>query len=61
MSDIHELRDKVRMFLQHPRRLGPLLKDKPNWNILVSAFDIVTDTEMAIETYEALEWSGPHF
>src|SRR5712692_6033124 len=55
MSDVHELRSKIRDFIQHPRRQAPLLKDTPNWNMLASAFDTVADTEMAIETYEAME------
>jgi hypothetical protein len=46
---MHDIRD----FLQHPRRLDPLLKDPPNWNMLTSAMDVVQDTEYAIRAYEA--------
>jgi hypothetical protein len=57
MSVVQDLRSKIREFLQRPRRLDPLLRDKPNWNMLASAFDTVADTEMAIQTYEALDAS----
>jgi hypothetical protein len=57
MSVVQDLRIKIRDFLQRPRRLDPLLRDKPNWNMLASAFDTVADTEMAIQTYETLDAS----
>jgi hypothetical protein len=57
MSVVRELRGRIRTFLQHPRRLDPLLRDKPNWNMLASAFDTASDTEMAIQTYETLDAS----
>lgn len=53
MSAVNELRSRIRHFIQHPRRLNPLLQDAPNWNMLCSAFDTVADTEMAIKAYEA--------
>lgn len=41
----------IREFIQHPRRLDPLLND-PGWNVLASAMDVVSDTESAITSYE---------
>jgi hypothetical protein len=58
MSDLQQLRWQIRDFIHHPRRRDQLLKDKPNWNKLASAFDVIADTEMAIETYEALPDPG---
>ena len=46
MSEISALRSRIREFIQHPRRLDPLLREKPNWNKLASAFDTIADTEM---------------
>lgn len=54
MSAVSEIRSRIRDFIQHPRRLNPRLQDAPNWNMLASSFDTVADTEMAIETYEAM-------
>jgi hypothetical protein len=54
MSLVQEMRTRIRHFIQHPRRLNPLLQDVPNWNMLASSFDTVADTEMAISTYEAM-------
>src|SRR5260370_39346566 len=54
-STVEQLRTKIQDFIQHPRRQAPLLKDKPLWNMLASAFDTLADTEMAIQTYEAME------
>lgn len=51
---VQEMRARIRHFIQHPRRLSPLLQDAPNWNMLASSFDTVADTEMAISTYEAV-------
>jgi hypothetical protein len=53
MSAVIELRSRIRDFIQHPRRLNPLLEDAPNWNMLANSFDTVADTEIAIKTYEA--------
>jgi len=52
MSIVQHIRAKIRDFIQHPRRLDPLLSDMPNWNMLASSFDTIADTEMAITTYE---------
>lgn len=58
MSTVQDLRREIRDFIQHPRRLSPLLHDKPNWNMLVSSFDTLSDTQYAIETYEAMPAVG---
>ncbi len=51
--DVQELLSWVRDFIQHPRRLGPLIEDEPGWNVLTSAMDLISDTEEAIESYLA--------
>jgi len=53
MAEVHELRSSLREFIQHPRRRDALWQDKPNWNQLASSFDVVADTEMAIQTYKS--------
>jgi hypothetical protein len=58
MSVVQAMRSRIRDFVQHPRRLSPLLQDAPNWNMLASSFDTVADTEMAISTYEAVPDPG---
>jgi hypothetical protein len=50
---ISELEQQIRDFITHPRRQDPLLQDKPLWNVLCSALDILGDTELAIESYLA--------
>ncbi len=54
MSNIQDLRSRIRHFIQHPRRLRPYLAEKPVWNMLASSFDVIADTEMAVCTYEAM-------
>src|SRR5437868_8774203 len=54
MASVQDLLGEIREFIQHPRRLHPLLSDSPNWNMLASSFDTVSDTESAVETYEAM-------
>jgi hypothetical protein len=51
--NVQELVSWVRDFIQHPRRLGPLIEDEPGWNVLTSAMDLISDTEEAIESYLA--------
>jgi hypothetical protein len=51
-ADVQSLLRYIREFIHHPRRLDPLLKDKPGWNMLASAMDVVSDTEWAITSYE---------
>ena len=54
MSDVHDLLTKISNFIRHPRWLDPLRRDTPNWNMLTSSFDTVSDTETVISTFEAL-------
>jgi hypothetical protein len=42
-------------FIHHPRRLDPLLKDKPAWNMLTSAMDVVSDTEWSRAAQNSVE------
>jgi hypothetical protein len=55
-DDVQSLLRCVREFILHPRRLDPLVKDPPNWNMAASAMDVISDTEWAITSYE-----GGHF
>src|SRR6266496_2067880 len=56
-ENIQNLLTFIRDFIQHPRRLDPLLKNKPAWNMLASAMDVISDTEWAIATFESLDVS----
>jgi hypothetical protein len=56
-ADIQGLLSSIRDFIQHPRRLDPLLRDKPGWNVLASAMDVVSDTESAITSYELCDYT----
>jgi hypothetical protein len=58
MASVYDLRRSILEFIHHPRRLDPLLKDTPNWNQLASSFDVIADTEMAIQTYSGLPAVG---
>ena len=51
-ADVQGLLSSIREFIQHPRRLDPLIKDKPKWNMLASAMDVVSDAESTITSYE---------
>jgi hypothetical protein len=51
-TDVQGLLRFIREFINHPRRLDPLLKDKPAWNMLASAMDVISDTEWAITSFE---------
>ncbi len=44
-----------RDFIHHPRRLDPFLKDKPAWNTLASAMDVVSDTEWSRAAQNSVE------
>ncbi len=48
---IQEIEDKIRDFINHPRRQKPLLRDKPKWHILTSGLDVLGDTQLAIAAY----------
>jgi hypothetical protein len=56
-ADVQELLSSIREFIHHPRRLDPLLRDKPAWNMLACAMDVVSDTEWAITSYERGEYA----
>lgn len=56
-DNIQGLLTFIRDFINHPRRLDPILKDKSGWNMLASALDVVSDTEWAITSYEHGEYA----
>src|SRR5579862_2042092 len=51
-DDVWNVLRFIREFIQHPRRLDPLIKNKPSWHMLACAMDVVSDTEGAIISYE---------
>jgi hypothetical protein len=51
---IRDLEVQIREFVSHPPRQDRLLSDKPLWNILCSALDVLGDTQLAVESYLAL-------
>ena len=50
-SQLSDLKRQIRDFIQHPRRMDPLLRDKALWFRLTSAMDAIEDTEIAIDAY----------
>ncbi|MGH9663197.1 MAG: hypothetical protein ACRD9L_02090, partial [Bryobacteraceae bacterium] len=56
-ADVNGLLCFIREFISHPRRLDPLLNDKPAFNVLASAMDVISDTEWAITSYEHGEYA----
>jgi hypothetical protein len=51
MSDLTDFKHLIRDFIQHPRRMDPLIQNKRLWFQLTSAIDTIEDTEGAIEAY----------
>lgn len=52
-SDIFNVEDRIRHFVNEPRRLHSLIKDAARWNMLCSSLDVISDTEQGIAAYEA--------
>jgi hypothetical protein len=46
----------IRDFINNPRRQYGLLKNKPLWFQLCSSLDVIGDTQLAIDSYEAGEF-----
>jgi hypothetical protein len=55
-EDVWNLLRYIREFIQHPRRLDPIIQKKPSWYMLTAAMDVVSDTESAIVSYERGEF-----
>lgn len=55
VENIQGLMSRIREFILHPRRLHPIAQDVPNWNMLASSMDLISDTESAIASYEACD------
>lgn len=51
MSDLTDYKLLIRDFIQHPRRMEPLIRNKSLWSQLTSAMGTIEDTEAAIEAY----------
>ena len=51
MSKLTDYERLIRDFIQHPRRMDPLIRDKRQWFQLTSAMDTIEDTEAAIGAY----------
>lgn len=53
-----DLQDRIRGFINDPRRQEILLNDSELWNSLCSALDVIGDSEAGIQWYlEAATWS----
>jgi hypothetical protein len=61
--NVQELVSWVRDFIQHPRRLGPLIEDEPGWNVLTSAMDLIPIPKKPLRAIWriALGWKGESF
>lgn len=52
------LQDRIRGFINDPRRQEALLRDSETWNSLCSALDVIGDSEAGIQWYlDASQWS----
>lgn len=51
MASISELEQRIRKFINNPRKQSYLLKDAEAWNKLCSSLDVIGDTELAIDSY----------
>lgn len=53
MVNIKDLELKIRDLINIPRKQKSLLLESANWNKLTSSLDIIGDTELAIDAFEA--------
>lgn len=54
MAEVHKLADRIRDFINSPRKQSSLLKDSATWNKLCSSLDLIGDTQIAIDAYPQL-------
>lgn len=54
MVALHELEDRIRNFINSPRKQSNLLEDSATWNKLCSSLDLIGDTQIAIDAYPQL-------
>ncbi|NEQ47667.1 MAG: hypothetical protein F6K00_30640 [Leptolyngbya sp. SIOISBB] len=54
MVELHKLEDRIRDFINSPRKQSNLLEDSATWNKLCSALDLIGDTQIAIDAYPRL-------
>jgi hypothetical protein len=54
-QSISELETEIRDFINRPRRRHELVADPASWNTLCSALDVISDTELALESYTSWE------
>jgi len=50
-TDLQDLQQQIRGFINNPRKQAGLLRDSAAWNKLCSALDVIGDTELAIDSY----------
>ena len=53
-NSVATLEEKIRNFINSPRKQATLLSDTASWNRLCSALDVIGDTDLALDTY--LRW-----
>ncbi|MGH9428047.1 MAG: hypothetical protein ACRD2L_17330 [Terriglobia bacterium] len=51
ITDLQDLQQQIRGFINSPRKQSGLLRDSAGWNKLCSALDVIGDTELAIDAY----------
>lgn len=45
----------IRDYINHPWKLGTLVRDKVKWNMLCSSMDAIQDTQLAVESFVHLD------
>ena len=57
MTNVSDLEQDIRDFINNPRKQHALLQDSAVWNMLCSCLDTIGDTELAIAAYQT--WENP--
>ncbi len=50
-DSVAKLEEKIRGFINSPRKQATLLSDTASWDTLCSALDVIGDTELALDAY----------
>jgi hypothetical protein len=58
MISVAELEQRIRDFINNPRKQHALLQDTAVWNLLCSCLDTIGDTELAIDAYKVSDNPG---